>query len=244
MLITVALAGLPAPRVAGAQQSTVAINVIDHGGKLLPFEQFKAESNEHCAPSGSPLVHLHAINGPAVAIDLSEVPDPAPQGCGFGSLQGGGGAQAATLRLANVTPAQVAAWSKKTNIEILSVSASIPPDAPGQPPTLRATLLRWLPVAGLVALALAVVGGVLVVWRARRTAAEAARYRLAPRPIWDDPDDDGLLRERLARGHADLIDAEEVPAPVMQRDESDTETRSSEEPVEAVEPAPDRIDER
>ncbi len=208
LLVAVALSlSMTSSRVV-AQQATVAINVVDYNGKLLPFEQFRAESNDHCAPNGAALVHLHANNGPATAIDLSEVPDPAPQGCGFGVLQAGAGLPAATVRLANVTQNQVAAWSKKTGVEILSVSAAIPANAADEVRAGAATRRRLVLFAVIPAAVIAglVVGVLLYSCLRRRQRGEVAPTHLGPRTAWDDPEDGGLLRERLARGHARLPD--------------------------------------
>ena len=245
MLIGLVVAAFIAPRVVVAQQATVSINVIDYNGKVLPFEQFRADSNDHCAPNGAPLVHLHAINGPAVAIDLTEVPDPAPQGCGFGVLQGSG-PTAATLRLANVTPAQVAAWSKKTSIEILSITAAVPADSLDPAKSAAATRQRLLlfAVIPLSLIAGLVVGLVMYSRAVRRHRLEAARYHLAPRAAWDEPEDGGLLRDRLARGHAELLDAAAAPAPTLAEPEVVDDEPPEVVDVEASKPGSEHPDDR
>lgn len=203
----------------------MSITVIDHSGRVLPFEQFRAEVHDSCAVGGVPVPHLHTLNrGPAIAIDRTPVPDPAPQGCGFGAIQGPA-SSASVVRLANVSPAEVRAWSTLTGIP-LTTSAAVPPDGESRAPaaatpdvtverdapTVSNTSVWSMLVVPLLLLA-GVAGGYLLANRGAKSAAAPSRN--TPRVGDYEPSDgDGVLRERLTRGHAALL-ALPVEAPAL-----------------------------
>lgn len=194
---------------AGAQPAAVSIPVVAYDGKLLPFEQFQADRHPGCpAGGGEPAAHLHTRSGrPAVALDLTEVADPAPTGCGFGLLQQGTPGSA-LVQLANVTPAVLAEWSARTGITV-SGGDAVPPDG-AQPPAPTPPAARPAPVTPFptdrVALVLAlmlaagVIAGYLVNLRAARPSAEDSALAQD-----HEPADGGVLRQRLARGHSGLL---------------------------------------
>jgi hypothetical protein len=223
----------PTPPAAGQ----VAVTVVDHDGKLIPFEVFRAEVHAGCPATGAPVAHLHPARGAtALAFDLTEVPDPAPTGCGFGTTEQGTPASV-HLRLANIDATVLAAWSARTGLQVATMEA-----IPAATPTISPRALE--PTQAVPEFPLARVGLVLAVLMV--TSVIGGYYiRLQSQPVperpwnsldFDEPEDGGELRARLARGHADLAALpEEAPAappatehPVA-REETDERAKPSED---------------
>ncbi|MGE3855791.1 MAG: hypothetical protein AB7G21_02400 [Dehalococcoidia bacterium] len=248
IVVVVVAVVLALPRAASAQTGTstppVSLTVIDFAGRVLPFEQFRAEVHDSCAPAGAPVPHLHTrTGGPAIAIDRTPVPDPAPEGCGFGPIQAGVPG-ATVVRLANVDPADVQAWSALTGIP-LTTAAAVPDGTPVPLPSATPTAVATVPVDAptvttgsvwsllvvpLVLLA-GVIGAYILAGRRSRPAAAPPRERLEDY----EPADGGVVRERLTRGHAGLLalPAEPPPPPLPPPDPLD---ESREEQPEDVAP--------
>jgi hypothetical protein len=195
----------------------VSITVIERDGRLLPFEQFRAEVHDSCAVGGLPVPHLHPRSGgAAIAIDRTSVADPAPDGCGFGPPQGGAPG-AAVVRLASVEPAAAQAWSGMTGIP-LTTSAAAPPPGTETPaaittpavnvernaPTISNTPIWSMLIVPLLLLA-GVAGGCILTNRGAKPATHPAAERRPQLEDYEPLDGDGALRERLARGHAGLL---------------------------------------
>lgn len=129
---------LPAAR---AQRGTVAIVVFERAGRLFPLEQFRVESRAGCpAGSGEDTAQPHLrtrSGGPATALDLTEVTDPDPAGCGFGVVRAGAPGTTG-VRSAEVDAATLAAWTARTGISVPPPGGSAAPaPAPAPTPTER-----------------------------------------------------------------------------------------------------------
>lgn len=229
-------------RGASAQPQQVAITAVDLGGRVMPFEQFRAEAHAGCPGDASspPVPHLHTKSGgPAVAIDLTEVADPAPGGCGFGIVVQGA-PNSAPIGLVNVDAAALARWTARTGIEVVSVSAAVPANAPATPTrpaaTAPTTLLssperppedtsrlstraRVLIVVPLTLL----LGAGLAYYMTRHTEpVRASTWTPSTRVEMVEPTaDGGLLSARLSRGHAGLLAAPDPQAVEVEPDAVD-----------------------
>ena len=227
-----ASAQTPAPQVA--------ITVVDLGGRLLPFEQFRAEVHAGCPADAGPAVpHLHTkTGGPAIAIDLSEVADPAPAGCGFGLVQQGA-PSSALIGLANVDSAALARWTARTGIDVAGASAAVPAGAPARP-TAAAPTAPTTPLSSperppedtsglststrvLIVVPLTLLLGVGLAYYMTRHTPPGSATTWAPSTqveLVEPTADGGLLSARLSQGHAGLLAAPEPTPPDATADEA------------------------
>lgn len=259
-LIVLALLFVVAPRPASAQvvptpsaPAATSIIVIDQGGKLLPIEQFEAHVDAACpgeAGAPPPAYFRTRTRGPAIAIDLSEVPDPAPTGCGFG-LTTVNARGAAALVIAGVTPEAIAAWTRRTGLmpTVMAVDAAppsvatpvpLPVATPTPPPSTAANaaeaMHRFRLALGFglpLALAVGLLVGSLVYRRAQRQSETLDDMTLADETSAAIEDAD--LDDRLAHGHRGMLaehservatDAPPIDEPVEDADGDPSDDRA------------------
>ena len=215
-----------------------SVAVVEHAGRHFPFEQFKADVHAGCPATGTPAAHLNTASGrPALSLDLIEVADPAPAGCGFGLVQQGVPGSA-VIRLANVDSATITAWTARTGINLTTtgdaVPAATPPPAatPAGPPAPASPggevrLGRW-PLSVLIVPALMLLGGLAAGLYVRSRQASARRVAVEETVAATEPEEGGEQRARIARGHAGLL-ALPVDPPAADPDPS--------EPPDSVEAA-------
>lgn len=206
----------------------VSILVIDVRGKQVPIEQLEAHVDDSCkAAAAQPTPHFHASEGkPVIALDLTIVADPDPSGCGFGLVQGGEGS--AGVHVVQVTPAEVATWTKQTGMApaIIGTADRRLPDTPPTvaPPAAAPTGSRVLAVLGVAlvsALSAGLTAGAFIYRRGRRAldVADAEAVRAASEAI-----EETEVSEGLARAHRGMLVVNDVtlasPAPVatLERD--------------------------
>ncbi len=209
-------------RLASAQQATsiVSIIVIEQRGRLLPIEQFETVVDMSClgpAGGGTPVPHFHTKSrGPAIAIDLSEVPDPAPEACGFGltetSTPGSAG-----IRTAQTTTEAVAAWEARTGLEpvVIGIGAVLEPDTATDPfawitaPEQRVALA--FAAAVIVAITAGGIAGLLV-YRSEQRASTPAPTKAAMRAA-TEAIERAEISDRLSEAHRGLLAARVLPPP-------------------------------
>jgi len=203
------------PPATGAQAGVIPVAVvIDRDGHVLPIAGLHPETHAGCPPTGAPagLAHYHPRSGAtALALDLTEVPDPDPQGCGFGLIPGGFPNSIAE-RQVEVPAAVFAAWSARYGETIEADPAAAEADDSGR-------LSRFLVV---FAIALAV-GGMLGV------AAYRGGPPRRPAPVrsgWGTYGSGGRLDAR----HAGMFTPPGTPVPAPREDGVPGDGPHSEEP--------------
>lgn len=198
----------------------VSILAIEVGGKIVPIEQFEAHVDDSCkAAAAQPTPHFHARGGASViALDLTPVADPDPNGCGFGIVLSGAGS--ADVHVVQVSPAEIAAWTKRTGVEpaIIGTSDKRLPDSPAVTPTgttpagatqaaSGSRVFAVLGVALVCAIGTGLAAGAFIYRRERRVLdiADAEAVRAASAAI-EETD----VNDSLARAHRGMLVTHDV----------------------------------